>query len=251
MFEFPLIRFENKNWLENLQNGEFFMRTNLYYQIIEINDLARGDQFDGALPFPDECHVFESTTGNSVLNPRLVEPNIFIKCFYHCSLDDFIQVNNYLWKLSLSDNAKKEMQRFHSDSALLIFSPCKFIEQVNKAFCSKNEPVYYSDVTYLSDEQYSEITGSIILNPEKRKLLSFYKHERFSGQKEFRICVRHLLDSIIDCGQFLDIPQNAICQSYKWNIGKIEDSCIVSIANLFSNGILYDERNNQYYICEE
>lgn len=251
MFEFPLIRFDNKEWLEKLQNGDFYMRNSLYYQRLEVSDQARRDPFDGAIPFPDANGVMKNLSGQETSNERLMLLDRFIKCFYQCTAEDFVYVGGNLWKLKLSEKTMKMAAEFKSDSAMLILSPADFIEQIKKA-CAKNQKeMWYGNVEYFNKADYSTAVRSLFENPNEDYKLPFYKDERFYDQKEFRICIQHPFVPRDDKRRWMELAASLGKISYSLDVGSLEDTCIISLNNLFQHGVLLDFQNEHYYVCEE
>ena len=250
MFELPLIRFDNKQWAEKLQAGEFFMRSSFYYQWKESDDLARSDPYDGSVPFPN-C-TFAQIGGHTVKNPRLMEPHMFIKCFFHCTLDNIIRVGTNRFRFLLSGETKEEIMKFNVDSALVITSPSKMLENIVSVFHNRGENVYYGNVEYCKKSDCEGKVNRILNDLDNRKILSFYKDDSYSLQQEFRVCVRHPFENIQSADQYLDIPSSIVEQSYSEKIERIDDSFIISTQNLLNNGFLIDIDNDvHYYFCEE
>lgn len=251
MFEFPLIRFDDKIWLEKMQSGELYMRSSLYYQRIENDDVARGDPYDGSIPFPEMNRVAAAISGKTVNNGRLVLFDRFIKCFYHCTESDFSHFGGNLWKLKLSEKAMDTMNGFKTNSAMLIFNPSAFIDQVLNMCSKEQKRAWYGDVQYVVEDDYSKLIRDIFSNPNECYKLPFYKNTRFSDQKEYRICVQHPFDGIDTESVWQDLPVSIADLSYTLDIGPIEDACIVSIENLYKNGVLLDLQKEHYYVCED
>lgn len=248
MFEFPLIRFDDKPWLEKLQNGEFYMKNSFHYQKKEAEDLARSDPFDGSIPFPDVNGVMKAISGKEITNERLIVLDRFIKCFYHCTSTDFILTDGGLWKLKLHEDMVKE---FKSDSAMLIFAPSSLVKQIVKKCNQDQELVWWGDVQYFNYDDYPEIARTLLENPSEGYKVPFYKNSKFSRQKEFRICVSHPFEGMDDTAVYQEVPSSIIESSHTITIEPMEDACIISVENLLKNGVLLDIRNEHYYVCEE
>ena len=251
MFEFPLIRFDDRQWLIKLQNGEFFMRNSLYYQKIEAEDLARSDPYDGSIPFPDTNSVMKEITGKETKNERIVLLNRFIKCFYHCTDADFTYIGGNIWKLQLSKEAMQEVSNFKVDSAMIIFNPSAFINQVLKECNINSKRMWYGDVKYLDDKDYHQIIQTLEEEPSECYKIPFYKRMKFKNQKEFRFCIHHPFVHYDRESTWIDIPKEVVDKSYSLQIGAIEDSCVMNINTLFHNGVLLDYQNEHYYVCED
>lgn len=251
MIEYPLIRFDNKEWLEKLQNGDFYMRNSLYYQRLEASDQARRDPFDGSIPFPDVSGVMKNLSGQETSNERLMLLDRFIKCFYHCTAEDFTYIGGNLWKLQLSEKTMRMAAEFNADSAMLILSPASFIEQVKNVCAKKQKKMWYGNVEYCNKAAYSTAVRSFFENPSQTYKVPFYKDQQFSSQKEFRICIQHPFVPRDDKRRWMELPASLARISYSLDVGSIEDTCIISLNNLFQHGILLDFQNEHYYVCEE
>lgn len=251
MFDYPLIRFDNRHWLELLQAGDFFMRTSLYYQRLEDVDLARRDPYDGSIPFPDKSGVIKKLTGKETENQRLMLLNRYVKCFYRCDETNFQYIGGSIWKVIFSDESIQEIKNFKVDSAMILFSPSQFVDQVKRACDQKQERVWVGNVAYLSGEDMQRKREQLFENPEIRNEIPFIKRSQFANQKEFRICVQHPFTKIETDKGILDIQESEKDEPYSVPIGKIEDTCIISIENLIKNGILFDSDTSHYYVSED
>lgn len=251
MFEFPLIRFDNRKWLEKLQEGDFYMRNCLYYQSLENDDEARNDPYDGSLPFADVNGVMKQLSGKETKNQRLMLLDLFVKCFYYCDEADFVSINESMRKLMFSEKTKRAIREFNVDSAMLIFSPTQFIKQIENVCSSMKEPIVYDKVDYLDEKGYQCKRERLIDQPDECVRFPFYKDSRFSDQKEFRICVKHPLIQADEQKPYLVLPKTIGNTPYSLDIGHIDDTCIVSIENLLRNGVIWDYNSQHYYVCEE
>lgn len=251
MFEFPIIRFDNRIWLEKMLDGELYMRNSLYYQRIENKDEARGDANDGSIPYAGIEGFLKFLSGREVRNGRIVMFDRFIKCFYHCTNTDFSYIGGNLWRLKLPETAMHKMNVFKTDSVMLIFSPSVFIEQVLNACQREQKRAWYGDVQYVVEGEYSALLQNLLANPSESYKVPFYKNARFSDQQEFRICIQHPFDGVDRQTVWQDIPTSVADLDYTLDIGPIKDACIVSIDNLYNNGILLNRQKEQYYVCED
>lgn len=247
MFEFPLIRFDNYEWNAKLQKGSFFMRTCLYYQTLESNDLARSDRYDGSIPdFTNGQKIYYN--GKEVLFPRYTVLGIFTKCFTQCMPTDFRKVNNHLLLLSFSDETKKAILDFGVDSALIIGSPSQFCQQLEVAFNKVNEPVIYAPVEYLSENELKCIETEIRETKTTNHIPALIKNDRFKYQQEFRICVSHKTDAVKMKHPIQELDKTAKDETYTVDIGAIPDSCLLPISTVLTDGIMYDLEKDECYI---
>lgn len=251
MFEYPLIRFDNKIWLEKLQNGEFYTRTSFYYQSIEENDLARSDPFDGSIPYPNKDEIMKKLTGKETRNGRIVLPDRFIKCFYCCDSEDFEEVNNRIIKLKLSKESMETIKEFNTDSAMIIFNPSEFINQIKKECYKMKKRLWYGHVKYCEETQYSELLLSFPMDDSEINKLPFYKSKKFAHQKEYRFSIEHSIGVKFGNKIWTEIPSSINDLSFTLNIGSLENACIISVDNLLEKGLLFDKQNNHWFVCEE
>ena len=81
----PIVRFSQKEYLEELQQGHLFMRNIAYYQQYDKTDTVRSDQFDGSLPsFEYIPHPYEDKVIPS--SGHFMRFNSFITAFFITSI---------------------------------------------------------------------------------------------------------------------------------------------------------------------
>ena len=185
MFELPMIRFDEKVYLERLQRGEFFMRSSLYYQSLDGKDTARSDPFDGAIPSNTLIDFPFSESGVSdIYNPRIMMGHTFIKSFFYYDKTDCHKIQDEIYLLSMKTAAKKALAEFSASYALIILNPSQLVEQVSYT-CKKHAlKLWYSEVEYLSSQELHKreiefINGHSNIHPV------FCKNENFNRNKNF------------------------------------------------------------------
>lgn len=248
MFEYPLIRFDNRKWLEKLQEGQLYMRPSIFYQQLEDDGEVRSDPYDGSIPLADEKRIMERISGKETFRERIVLFNRYVKCFYHCSKENLIYSNGIV-KVAFSSSAVKTIQGFNTDSAMIIFSPSALIKQISER---ATDMIWHGNVQYLDEDGYAKALYSLNRDLSKTNMIPFYKSAKYSAQQEYRICVQHPFDKMDEKKPWLDISKDIVNSlSYTMDIGPIEGSCIVNVNNLLQNGILYDTKRDHYYLAEE
>lgn len=250
MFEVPMIRVDKKEYLERLQKGEFFMRSSLYYQTLEGTDTARSDPYDGAIPATTPTGLSFSKLGISdVSNPRIMIGHTFTKCFFHYNKTDCHPIEDGVYLLSMTADARKALASFSAPYALVILNPSKFVEQVDRACEKKALRLWYADVEYLTPQQLQKREHDFLTGRSK-KHPGFYKRVDFQAQQEFRFCVRlpynHISDPIIINGvecQMIDLETKE--ETYTLDIGGLESiSCIFPVLDILNYPVVVDTNHN-------
>ncbi len=259
MFELPMLRVDKKEYLERLQAGEFFMRSSLYYQGLDYKDSARSDIFDGCIPAKVEDFPYSEFGISKPENSRLMIGNTFLKSFFIYKENDchIIQENVYL--LTISDDAKNALSNFSEEHVIMIMSPCELVEKVNNICEKESLKLWYSEVEYLDYKEMNKrkiefLTGKSMKNPV------FYKDVEFKYQQEFRFCIKYPYKniSIIKNKHGIDyqiISQNALYETHTINIGNISNiSIIVPLSKILKYPVIVDMNekkisflNEEYY----
>lgn len=257
MFELPLIRVDQKEYLVRLQEGEFFMRSSLYYQMLDGDDTARSDPFDGSIPASDfKSFPFSQFGISDISNSRIILGHTFIKSFFYCDKTDYRRIQEGIYLLSLSTAARKALEDFSAPYALIIFSPSQFVEQVSSVCERQKLKLWYDEVEYLTDEQLHErkialLTGSSRKNP------CFYKSTAFQNQQEFRFCVqvpyKHISGPKVSHDiEYFIIDFKAKEETYKLNIGSLKNiSCILPVPEILNYPVVVDTNNKKVSFLRE
>lgn len=246
MFELPMIRVDDKEYLERLQKGEFFMRSSLYYQGLDGKDTARSDPFDGAIPATgNNGFPFSQLGFSDIRNPRIMMGNTFIKCFFRYNKMNCGKLQEGIYILCLTTDVRKALSDFASSYALIILSPAQFVEQVSKACEKEGLALYCSDAEYRTPEELQQIGADFIMGRSKRHP-SFYKRTSFQNQQEFRFCVRlpykHISEVKTSNGiEYQLIDSKAKEETYTLKIGSLENiSCIMPVLEMLSYPVIVD-----------
>lgn len=257
MFEIPMIRVDQKEYLERLQEGEFFMRSSLYYQTLDEKDTARSDPYDGTIPSVDPTGFPYSELGVSgITKPRIMMGHTFIKCFFYYNKTDCHQIQNGVYLLTMTADARNALSDFSSSYALIILKPSQFVEQVNLACQKAGLKLWYSEVGYLTSEELDQrrvefLTGQSTTHPV------FYKNKAFQFQQEFRFCVRvpyrHISETKTLNGiEYQMIDLEAKDETYTLHIGNLKSiSCILPMSELLKYPVVVDTNNREVSFLRE
>lgn len=199
VFALPIIRADDKAYLEELQRGELFMRNAIYYQADEEKD-PRNDTYDSAMPVGDLFSVKTVPKIGTVKNERLIDFGWYIKCFYQFKPSDIHRKHDGSYCLRMSSESKKWFSELNKEH-VIILQTREFIRRFY-AYCNLSDLRHAADaVHYLDDVQYKEYKQAYICamlnaftnkdNNRKIILPTLCKRERFSAQQEVRICVHY------------------------------------------------------------
>ena len=246
----PLIRVDNKVFLEQLQQGELFMRNSLYYNSGDSTDTVRTDKFDGSYPADSIKSFLNQDLYNfNPQNSRIMMIDTFVKCFFHYYPKDAEKYGRTGIRYRLSELSRKELSSFNSDSVMIIFDTKAFYTQFETACQQQNIEYNYCDVAYLSEDERNKESMKLInfnlntLNP------AFVKEKSFSYQQEFRLYIKNQLDNVTEHitengTPYFFIPKETAKQSVTINIGNISEySAIVSFDEFINSNFLFDSKN--------
>lgn len=191
----PLIRIDDKQWLNEYRRGKVFLRNQLYYQSLDSSDSARSDMFDGAIPAMTSKY-FDSISkrlpaGAEIGKSRIMNLNVFISCLFAFKEANVFRGNKDEIKLLLSEENKAAIKEFKKHSALIIFDRDEFERRVNESAKRHQIPCIVGNVEYcdLSDQETSE---KLICESQERTQpaykIPFIKDFQFAPQQEYRIC---------------------------------------------------------------
>lgn len=199
VFALPIIRADDKTYLEELQCGELFMRNAIYYQADEEKD-PRNDAYDSAMPVGDLFGVKTVPKIGSVNNERFIDFGWYIKCFYQFKPSDIHRKHDGSYCLRMSSESKKWFSELKKEYVIMLHTR-EFIRRFY-AYCDLSDLRHAAGaVHYLDDVQYKEYKRAYIcamLNAfadkdynQKIILPTLCKRERFSAQQEVRVCVHY------------------------------------------------------------
>lgn len=257
MFEIPMIRVDQKEYLERLQEGEFFMRSSLYYQTLDHKDAARSDPYDGTIPSDNLTGLPFSELGIAgITNSRIMIGHTFIKCFFYYNKTDCHQLQNGVYLLTMKADARNALSNFSSSYALIILKPSEFVEQVSRA-CHKEEVnLRYSEVEYLTSEELDQRSVEFLTGQSKTHPV-FYKNEFFRSQQEFRFCVqvpyKHISEpKILNGIEYQMINLEAKDETYTLHIGSLKSiSCILPMSEMLNYPVVVDTSKREVSFLSE
>lgn len=250
---FILIRTDKLEYLQDLQAGNVFMRTSLYYQNMEDEDLARKDYLDGSIPASDKYFRVELPSDlGPCQNSRFTEMNCYIKSFHQYNSSDIRQIDEKTLACEFSEETRTSLREFGNDYAMIILGQV-FVQRFELA-CAQNELENGSgSICYMNDEQYASHEKAVLqyvydrhrgkqhLAPQPRPALC--KPDVFRAQQEFRVFLFYQSEeaSKITGHSPLILPEKedidkAFGQPYVLDIGSLADiSLIVPIASILNN----------------
>ena len=176
----PIVRFSQKEYLEELQQGHLFMRNIAYYQQYDKTDTVRSDQFDGSLPsFEYIPHPYEDKVIPS--SGHFMRFNSFITCFFHYQhiYNDF---------LIIPPASVQDLKLLNCSYALVVNTD-RFIDALQSHY--NESTTVYGDVSYSENQLRAELAKYIPpAHPTHiDHLFEFIKRDSFKNQQEFRVCI--------------------------------------------------------------
>ena len=199
-FALPILRADDKVYLEGLQRGELFMRNALYYQADEEKD-PRNDIYDSAAPDGDMFRIHTNPEIGTLRNGRLTGFGWYIKCFYQFKPSDIHRKNDGSYCLRMGDESKKWFSEMDKEHVIIILDTREFMRRFY-AYCDSSGLRHLADaVHYLDDTEYRgycreyscAMQNAATGRDFNRKLIPFTlcKRQKFSTQQEIRVCVHY------------------------------------------------------------
>lgn len=256
-FELPLILVTNKEYLESLQAGKVFMTHCLHYQELENSDLQRGDKYDSAIKCGYEGYNLPDWVKNEVKSPRLMHLFTYIKCFFHYQRKDVKIISDKQLSLSISSKSASELKGFSEEYALFIGNAAEFVRRFSRA-CENNKiKYYYSDVSYISDDDYliyEDRIQQVVAGTYSGELphFGFVKRNKYRSQQEFRLIVDLSKNLEGENRVFSDSPDAfLIPESIDFQMERIDDiSRIVKLSQVADHQVVLDEEKSCYYFVD-
>lgn len=213
----PLIKFQNRDKIDYLQNGKVYLKSLAYYRQREreTGDDTVGDLFeamihanDGYVIVPElnVCEKFSDTLINTSFG------NSFAFCMLSLSED--------AKTFKFSEEQKEKILSFGS-SALLITDRNEFFRRVAVALDRDGIKGYHGYINYYDEtEDNAKYWVSILQNGMNH--VAFWKRKRYAYQQEYR---------------FLIEPPVTDTDYYELDIGSIVDISVVLTAEQALNAI--------------
>ena len=232
----PIIRFSEKEYVEQLQSGELFLHHNMYYQRLESGDTARSDPYDGSLPFPDEG-LLSKIAGEAVFYPRIMSLTAYVICFYHyhCVKNGHIYI---------PEEDKAALLKFDSPYGLII-NVQKLEERLSQVCSTKNIRLSCGDVHYYSDAELQRMIGEQHNSKNMPPVpLQYLKSDTFKNQSEYRICVNHQPDVLRMNPETLVLNQNGqeaeklYKSTHTLQIGSIKEFSVILPSEKILNSVI-------------
>lgn len=236
--EFPMILVAKKEYLESFQEGNMYMCNSLKYQYLENKDAQRGDKYDSAIKCGFDCFNIPEYFTNKISNPRLMFSPTYIKCFFHYRFEDRQIISATKAYFTITNESIEELERFGELYALLIYDTAEMIKRFISACQQNNYNYFYSDVSYVEDEEYikyEEVLKDVVFRgiiPEEITNPAFIKRITYKPQQEFRF-------AIMSNGEMYDEHTKDKTLSFKMQ--DIKDiSTIVSLKQLTEYPLIVD-----------
>lgn len=236
----PIVRFSQKEYLEDLQKGHLFMRNIAYYQQYDKTDTARSDPFDGSLPsFEYIPHPYEEKVIPG--SGHFMRFNSFVTCFFR-----YHHIYNNL--VVTSPEVSAELKTFGCEHALIINTNL-FISALQSQY-DNGVNIRWGDVSYFSESAlHAELMKFLLPTQAKRTVFpfEFIKRDTFQQQQEFRVCVRQntpdvncfLNDLHQSYSEFSEETMNLVTNStLTVNIGSIKEFSQIVPAEMILNYVV-------------
>lgn len=230
-----LVKFGERDHMEQLQNGELYMHSLQYYIDLEKDKGNRivGDKYEGKLPIKNvQMTIFDSKTHKEILSLSGSSATFdfgMSKYPVFCSLM-FDNENRLLedenepiekegeitavFEYGFTEKQRNEMSEF-GDTAVIIHNVPEFIRRIEKAAKDAGVHVGHGPVSYYHDndrEHIMQVMGQHGAAP-------LWKRDKYKDQREYRF--------YLDC----EIADHMIL-----NIGDIHDISALLSAEEFLNG---------------
>jgi len=187
----PIVRISEKKYLEDLQNGNLFMRNVMYYQRLEHEDTARSDQFDGAVPAPG---IITKILGNNseiadvnLQTTRFTTFNTYVTCFFSVSAHQVDSTGHIIFSPAVAN----ELKKFKCEDAIII-DLNRFAKRLEKVIEFRQPNLNFGQITYLTEQAYELERKHVMSGMSTSQPMEFLKRDIFANQQEFRIsCVRN------------------------------------------------------------
>ncbi len=231
------------------------MRTSLYYQNMEKEDLARKDYLDGSIPDSGKIlKIVLPSEMEPVKEGRFTERNCYIKSFHQYIRPDLQRIDERTWTLMFSEETRNSLREFGNDYAMIILGN-KFIEQFEMACKREGLKCDFGSVCYMNEEQYAaheavvlqclfdRLQGKLYQSPQPRPALC--KPDTFRAQQEYRVLLYYeseeaqkiMEKSAVILPDKSDVDK-VFGQPYTLNVGSLKEiSLIVPISSILDNPV--------------
>lgn len=200
---FPLIKFQDSEKIEKIQQGKIYMKTLKWYREHEAasGDTVVGDELEGLLHFsnanliiPDLGEYIEINNG-AMKTPY---SNDFVFCMF--------SINPKQQNFKFSEEQKKELLSF-GDTALIITDTNEFIKRLLASAEKLKLKVYHGVVNYY-DVNVDD--GNMLISLlSGMQNVAFWKRDSYALQQEYRFLLHSVKTDddyyILDIGDISDI----------------------------------------------
>ena len=181
----------------------------------------------------------------------------YIKCFFHYQRKDVKIISDKQLSLSISSKSASELKGFSEEYALFIGNAAEFVRRFSRA-CENNKiKYYYSDVSYISDDDYliyEDRIQQVVAGTYSGELphFGFVKRNKYRSQQEFRLIVDLSKNLEGENRVFSDSPDEfLIPESIDFQMERIDDiSRIVKLSQVADHQVVLDEEKSCYYFVD-
>ena len=195
-----LVKFGKKTHLEEIQKGSIFLNTIRYFHELEKNAGFRGqaDYYDSCLYISGGSFSFVPENGSAPISSQIsngrvsLMPDNYIYCLFKPDKRNIIateynaEESTVTISIGYTEEQRQTIKRHFpsADSALVLYQPKAFIDDVIKAAESLNIQCHYDKVQYY-DPKYPplDMLKKVV---EHAAHIAYYKFEEFSDQQEMR-----------------------------------------------------------------
>lgn len=202
---FPLIKFQNADRIEDLQNGLIYMNSLEWFRKHENTkgDAVIGDKYEAMFHVNEGKFIIPDTGEEFEIKDQLFKTsasNDYVYCMFG--------VNPYSNDFKFTNNQKENMKKF-GDTALLILDKDEFLDRIkNEAL--RNGYGIYEDFVHYYDEKQDSVNHYFSLLSGIHNI-AFWKRRKYLYQQEFRILIHtknHETDHLkLNIGDIRDISK--------------------------------------------
>ena len=199
----PLIKFQDKDKIDLIQQGKIYMKTLKWYREHESEngDTIVGDEFE-ALWFLRDAEIIIPDTNEIIKVKNEAIQTSFSNDFVFCMFGMYANKSFFEY----SEEQKNELNSF-GDTALIITDREEFIKRMISAAKKENIELYAGFVRYYSTEY--DNANMICSLVDGMQNIAFWKRNSYSLQQEYRFLLHSVNTDkdyfILDIGDISDI----------------------------------------------
>lgn len=177
---FPLIKFQCKDKIKNIRQGEIYMKNLKWYRERETanGNTVVGDKLEGLLHFSNASLKIPDLDYQIDMNNEALQTD-YTNDFAFC----MSYINPQLQNFRFSEEQKKELLSF-GDTALLITDTYEFIRRILNSAENKGLKAYHGKVNYYDVNVDS--AAMILSLLQGMHNVAFWKRDSYALQQEYR-----------------------------------------------------------------